>query len=328
MADFDLVPVVSVNPDKIVVYFEGTRHRRSISGDFEQPEQFKNNNHNSLISSTASKKIKKAATYLIFCANEQKQFNHITKKTIKFKIVFITLTLSSKQIHSDNEIKSQLLNQFIVELKRKYKVTKYVWRAEKQINGNIHFHFLIDKFIPCNELTNLWNRIQNKLGYVDRYRENMLNYFSQGFRMSNNPNDKRTREQQIKAYKKGIATDFRQPNSTDIHSLRLITNIKAYISKYLSKNEQSAEQIGRLWGCSTDLSHIKGGTDNIDSEISAELQRLRESEQFYIIDDNYYSVFCVDFSNLILYNCKRLISILLSYCKEKFNYVHQLSTFY
>ncbi|GAH86291.1 unnamed protein product, partial [marine sediment metagenome] len=47
----------------------------------------------------------------------------------------------------------------------------YVWRAEKQENGNIHFHFIVDNFIPWNELRNTWNRIQQNLGYISRFSE-------------------------------------------------------------------------------------------------------------------------------------------------------------
>lgn len=221
------IPCCSIHPNQVNVYFQSTGRRSATGERLFNTDNLSNNAHNSVISHTAGKKIKRAATYLITLATEQKQFNNMTKKTIKFKVVFVTLTLSSKQIHSDNIIKSQLLHQFLVEVNKKYHVTRYVWRAEKQGNNNIHFHLLIDRFIPCNELTQLWNRIQNKLGYVNRYREAMLNYHVNGFKPSINPNDKRTIKQQKQAYERMKLSDFMQPNSTDIHSLRLITNIKA-----------------------------------------------------------------------------------------------------
>ena len=96
----------------------------------------KSNFHNNKISSQATRKIGKAVDYLVFFATNKKIQSSANGKALNFKIAFITLTLSSNQIHSDNEIKSKLLNQFIIEAKKKWKIKNYVWRAEKQENGN------------------------------------------------------------------------------------------------------------------------------------------------------------------------------------------------
>ena len=58
-----------------------------------------------------------------------------------------TFTLPSKQCHDDNFIKRYLLNRLIKLLKEKYGVKLYLWVIEPQINGNAHFHILLDKFI-------------------------------------------------------------------------------------------------------------------------------------------------------------------------------------
>ena len=52
---------------------------------------------------------------------------------------FITLTLSDVQAHTDDSIKEHMLQPFLYWLQRYYNCS-YVWKAETQINGNIHFH--------------------------------------------------------------------------------------------------------------------------------------------------------------------------------------------
>ena len=77
----------------------------------------------------------------------QYQKSKVYQNPVQYKLTFITLTLPSKQIHSDNEIKSKCLNQFLIELKKNHSVSRYIWKAEKQENNNIHFHIIADKFI-------------------------------------------------------------------------------------------------------------------------------------------------------------------------------------
>lgn len=86
-------------------------------------------------------------------------------------ITFITLTLPSKQIHSDNEIKRSVLMPFIQQIKRTNGVEQYFWAAEPQENSNLHFHLLVDRWIDKKILADRWNVATNHLGYLDRYIE-------------------------------------------------------------------------------------------------------------------------------------------------------------
>lgn len=258
----------------------------------------KDNYHHKKISEPAKRKIKKAINYLIYTAHPKKTYNNRTKSYFSFKVNFITLTLSSTQIHSDNEIKKRLLNQFLIEANKKWNVQNYVWKAERQRNGNIHFHILTDKFIPWNELRNTWNRIQNKMGYIDRFIE-----------------------------KNGSKV----PNSTDIHSLQKISNIYDYVTKYMCKNGQSNRlkvsrsslglpdksqwkvrsvslnalkflrkeaDIGRLWGCNYSLSHIEGAQAELNDEILKEIAQLQKINSTKRIDRERYSL--VFFDNKVI----------------------------
>jgi len=240
--DNNLVPHYTLYPNKIVVYDLPESRNYSKKNNLGHKNLNDNFNWSGDLSNNAKKRLEFALSNMIFLATEKKISN--SKKNISkanqsqllYKIAFITLTLPSKQIHSDIEIKKIILNQFLIELKQKYKVSNFVWKAEKQENGNIHFHILIDKYIHWSAIRSIWNRSCNKLGYVDRYQQKMLNFFKNGFRLSDNPNDNRSYEQQKKAYKDGLANNFSNPNSTDIHAIYKVKNISAYMSKYMSKS--------------------------------------------------------------------------------------------
>ena len=119
----------------------------------------------------ANKRVRLAIDWMVYLSKKKPLYSAEKKNKYQFKLNFITLTLPSKQKHSDNEIKATLLNQFLIELRHKYKLHNYLWRAESQANGNIHFHVVTDIFVPWRTLRTDWNRIQEKLGYISRYQE-------------------------------------------------------------------------------------------------------------------------------------------------------------
>ncbi len=183
---------LNVHSGRINAYYQTTAPRRYLPPDpyeegtdqnstTKQPIQFQDNYHQGRISSTAKPKVSRAIEYLIYLAKPKLVRNPFNGKYFTFKVNFVTLSLSSKQIHTDQVIKSELLDQLIYEAKKRWNVDLYVWRAEKQKNGRIHFHILTDKFIPWNELRNVWNRIQGKLGYVAGYRKDRLEEHKHGF---------------------------------------------------------------------------------------------------------------------------------------------------
>ncbi len=159
-----------------------------------------------LVSDKGNRNINLAIDWMVLLSKEKTELNQsitTSKSFYKWKLNFVTLTLSSKQRHSDKFLKKKLLGSFLDYLRKKKGIKNYVWRAESQANGNIHFHIITDTFLPWQQLRDVWNNIQEKLGYVSEFKKK--------FNHSN-------------------------PNSTDVHSLIKIKNIGAYLSKYCSKN--------------------------------------------------------------------------------------------
>jgi len=307
---------IRVHPDRLIIttHFE---NRTKIYPRNRIENLKKNNNiRKNELSKNSKRKLTRAITYLLKSSKVKSNYNFRNDKEIIFKVNFITLTLSSKQIHSDTQITRLLLNDFLSRIKKIYGVDKYVWRAEKQKNNNIHYHILVDKFIPHNELRQLWNNIQNKLGYVDRYRDQMKEFFKEGFRGRMELISSWSLNSQKKAYLTGKANDFSQPNSTDIHKIKLVSNLQAYVIKYMAKSDQMTNSAARLWGCSRILSDIKGALDCIDSEIATEIWKIKKYLNPYIFADSFFEVIFIDIDALYFLGCHRIYFMFMDYLKK------------
>lgn len=373
-----ILPAISIHPGQINIYneinWEPQRPSREYKihhdSDSQHGAEHLLNSARSakgLVSNIAKRKMTKAVNYMLFVTNTKRVTNSYNGRNFQFKIAFVTLTLPSKQIHPDNEIKSQCLNQLLIELKKYYHVRNYIWRAEKQHNGNLHFHVLVDRFIPYQELRDRWNRIVNKLGYVDRYRDEQIQWHSEGFRVRKNLLKTWPKRKQFEAYRRGAKTHWNSPNSTDIHSVQKIRDLKSYITKYVTKNEiknyalkleQIAElrknssdvlnkvpgtkrkelirkkrsrqlaakkmrQSGRIWGCNTELSNLKGAQSLIDWNLEQELQELELTEKVRVLKDTYFTIIFFDSSILLKRPKSQLFKLFSQFLFDRFGYTFQ-----
>jgi hypothetical protein len=320
MPDFAIVPMLSVHPDRINLYslveYPHGKPRRHERFDIRTVS----NAHAGLVSSSARRKVSKAIEYLLFMARDKKLPDTYHGRNYKFKLSFITLTLPSPQVHTDAEIKHSCLNQFFIEAHKKWNLSNYLWRAEKQRNGNIHFHVLCDKFIPWSELRDVWNRITNKLGYVDRYRDQMHRFHSGGLTVRRDLLKTWEYKAQIRAYQAGKANDWSSPNSTDIHSLRQVANVKKYVCKYVTKDEQTEGLTGRLWGCNYELSDITGARVVADSSIKDEVLQVLQNFHPHTYQAEYFTVINFDCRRLQEAGCNQLWNLLSAYFIDHFHF--------
>lgn len=333
--ELTLIPSISILPDRINLFNEVCWYPCKPSRyNQETGEKVRSIKYGHLLNSARSaegmvsdqarRKMSKAIDWLLLIANPNKATASLSGKQFSFKLAFITLTLPSKQVHDDNIIKKECLNQLLIELKKRYKVRHYIWRAEKQVNGNIHFHILIDKFVPWSELRDRWNRITEKLGYVSRYRDEQMSYHAKGFRVRKHLLPTWSEEKQRAAYNRGAKTQWNNPNSTDIHSIKKVSNMKKYISKYMAKNEKEHDGMtdeerekmkveGRIWGCSYELSRLKAPTLHLDEETKAELKQLIETTKCRSYQGDYFSVYYIGIDKLPHTSKSRIFSAIADY---------------
>jgi hypothetical protein len=201
-------------------------------------------------------KLRFAINLLVAQAELKEVYNPSTHRYYKFKINFITLTLSAPQLNvSDRTIKSKMLEPFLRNLRNVYKLKSYVWRAERQKNGNLHFHITTDTYIDYAAIRDAWNHQQAKFHFIEMFR-----------------NKNKT------AY----------PNSTDVHAVKTIRDIARYLSKYMAKAEKDGEKVeGKLWDCSKNLKPANKPTYELTASVYGLIGKLKkEFPQSFVETDH------------------------------------------
>ena len=117
------------------------------------------------------KNIEKRLTAWLTCMYiNEKQNNNLNNRNLRLP-TFITLTLSDIQKHSDKEIKKKMLELFLKTIRYQFDVKHYFWKCEKKKNDRLHIHLIVDRYIPAKKIQKIWNKIQEKNGYINKYYE-------------------------------------------------------------------------------------------------------------------------------------------------------------
>lgn len=252
-----LVVNVQIASNRIILY-------KSLEGYYrgEPKSSFRDNNYdNGKVKGKLSKNAQKRIKNIIITWISTIQFYLLSKgyslSETRKHFKFITLTLSGKQFHDDKYIKRFMLNGFITLLKRKYGLKNYLWVAETQKNGNIHFHMIVDINIHHKTIRNAWNALQRRHGYLDNF-----------FKVNKHYN----------------------ANSTDVHVSKKVDNLPAYLSKEMSKGQGSRPIIGKLWGCSDNLLKLKSFETLLSSGTMDMLDKLCKVDKTRELQDEWFSV--------------------------------------
>lgn len=264
-------PNISVSPTKLTIFAkvldESGKPFRRPKSNHNIPPAFRGTNGR--VSRRAASRLSQRIDWLAFLTRSNQVALDRRARTTTHSLSFLTLTLPADQEHPDKVIKNQCLNHFLTVLRQKFGVKHYIWKAELQKNDNIHFHLLIDRYIHYTRIRTQWNNIVGKLGYVRRYQERMQVLTFADYCERRKVSTPSQLAQARMAYNSGLRTDWSDPNSVDVRSVRGINNIRAYMRKYLTKSldkhntsgESTARENafgGSIWHCSRSLSRCKG----------------------------------------------------------------------
>lgn len=263
---FYFTPSISFTPNRIVFYktFQGESYRSYNKISLANLE---NNAPDTEISNKAKARIRNSVNWLYAISKDKKINASANHPAYSFRINFITLTLSALQFHDDDFIKKNMLDKLLQWLRKKYKMKAYLWKAESQANGNIHFHITTNVYIPHYDLRNRWNDIQAQYGYLQKFFEKNLHI---------------------------------DPNSTDIHATKGVKNLAGYLATYMTKNPTYRPIQGRQWYQSTSLSKVKNFViDQPNDNVNNEITKLIKANRTYIKHFDFCSVSYLSWFNLI-----------------------------
>ena len=275
------------------------------------------------ISETTKRKILQACRMLSLLA-ENRTVRNSKGEYVQHHTLFITLTLPSAQAHEDSHITRECLGNFFDKCRKLGLLSNYVWKAEKQKNGNIHYHILTDTYASFSLLKRLWLVALEKLGYVSEFQEKFSKMTFEDYR-SQKFNEKRTPQQIAGAYEQGRREKWRNPPCTQVDYVQEEKTLSYYIAKYVSKDEKDKENIvtGRTWGVSNSIKNsvkeFKG--DKILNEFW--YNSGREIMNCKMFEQDYFSVALFSIRSLFAW-----FSDTFEYFKKKFSTLFQPCNYY
>lgn len=265
------------------------------------------------LSRAAASRMKRAMEYLMLISQEKKyRVKERVDKNGKLRAeyidscfqTFVTLTLSSKQKHSDNWIKRNMLKNFVDAVRKRLPGISYVWRAEVQPGtGNIHFHFVTDHFIPYPYLNFIWNRIQFHYGYLNDYIE------KKGHTNAPSANIEKVQDKAaVRRYMRKYMVKYAIPRAkkeiqSDIAQAQLDLSVemnfhkRKRLKKELERFEDELKHSGlrkiegKLWGCSDNLLCRPFSLQT--AEMSMDLRKEMQDSKI-LLHELYFTVFGQD----------------------------------
>jgi hypothetical protein len=241
--------------------FVQVRHNQLVTfdrpeGGFRQPawrKPPKRKGYSGEITASTKKRIETAVDVLLQCSPKRRVFNPVTKKEQHFQLSFITLTISSHTTIQASE-GHKALKSWLQHFRRPWHrrkmsepMTTYIWKAELQKRQQLHYHLVTNAWLHFAEIRRVWNDLQKARGWTDDYHR-----------------------------QKG----HHDPNSTDVHSIYKIRDVRRYLSKYIAKQEYQASPANpeagfpalmipvvldaKVWGCSEDIKGKKRFTVKLD----------------------------------------------------------------
>lgn len=153
------------------------------------------------LSEKSSVRIKHIVNLLVECSILKTVTSIKEKFSFQYKTGLMTLTLPEKQKHTDQYIHYNIFKPFIRRMKEQYNLAEYLWKAEAQDNGNIHYHLTLNVFIHHSNIKIEWNKQLSKHGY--RFK-----------------------------------SDAHYNATTQIKATWKVRNLGAYLCKYLSKGDR------------------------------------------------------------------------------------------
>lgn len=150
----------------------------------------------------ARRRLLSAVDILIQRNPKREIWNPISNTSHEFSINFITLTVASNTNITAREGYDLLLSKWIRYMRDKYDMREYIWKAELQERGQLHYHITSNTFIPWQVIRWKWNKSQKEAGLLNEYAKKHKNF---------------------------------NPNSVDVHTVEKENDILAYVSKEISK---------------------------------------------------------------------------------------------
>jgi hypothetical protein len=217
---------LQIRSKKIVAYTKFTGYTFRTDGQRESVKKLiDEKKYTGQLKFGAKKRLAKAIDLLVQSTTRTWVTNPATGKQYPFQIGFTTLTVHSPDRNIDaKEAYKNLLGPFLQWLRRSHNTYLYIWKAELQTRGQIHYHLLLGNYVDKKAIRKKWNELQQQHGYLDQY------------------------------YK--VKGHYNAP-STEIKNALKHEDVAGYLIKEISKSIQNQTALnGKVWDCSSNLKEV------------------------------------------------------------------------
>ena len=251
-------PYLQVRSNMGIVYTKYLGSRRASLFDRQkelqqhQVHNFQlNKAYSGSLSAGAVKRIRRAVELLVESTPRRIVFNPIVQHNVHHKLSFITLTIPTATDLKLRDVTKKVLEPMIRHLRQVHGMKSYVWKAELQQRGQIHYHLTSDVFIHYQHLRNKWNQLLARAGYMSEY-----------------------------VAKEG----HNNANSTDIHSVKNIRDLASYLVKYFTKQEQNPVAMdGKIWDCSKNLKEASYFETELTQDVEIDILHQQQQQQLKVV---------------------------------------------
>lgn len=253
------IPILQVRGNSALIYDEylfssrygKSRLRRNM-------KQNRRTRYSGKLSDGARKRLARAATLMAEACKPKWITNPVTGRLQHHRMSFITLTVSSSENISAADGHKLLLADFLQWMRRSCGVKTYIWKAELQKRGQLHYHITTPTFIHYQEIRDKWNELQLNAGLLKEF-----------------------------AAQYGHV----DPNSTDIHEVRHVKNIGRYMVKELCKTLQNeAETRGKIWDCSDNLAGVAYFSLPVARHHEQRINEMKASGDCYLVTGERWTI--------------------------------------
>lgn len=251
----DVQSCLQIRSNTLIAYRKFPRTFRNLVAQKQLTENLKlQKTYTGLCTPGSRKRIIRCIEFLVQAAYEKKRWvtNPVTQQPMPFNLSFQTLTVHSpdKNILTKEAYKN-LLAPYLKWMRDNYGCYTYMWKAELQERGQIHYHIISTAFIHYEDVRKKWNYLNRKAGYLDDFFKEYGHYNAPG---------------------------------TEIKSVEKQHEMAGYLKKEFLKSYQNKTTVGgKVWDCSMNLKEVKPFTVNHDGYrglISAMIFRNEIKEQF------------------------------------------------
>lgn len=286
-----------LSPNQAFIAPERVNSKRSLFQAHQTTVNLADNSYKNMVSAQSIKKIAKAVNWLVMLAKPKIVTIPKTNKRFTYHCGLVTLSLPTGCVSCSSAMFKKILIPSILDSMNHYfNLRNYIWKLEFQERGAVHVHITVDKFIPYDWLNEKWCLLLSKHGLLNEYRDYFNSLSLRDYvqhRLNTDSKNVRSRfsshlgyiKSLVNAYKSGKSKGWSRPNCTDVHAVKNVSNLAAYLSKYLTKNPELPVGFkGRFWAASSSLSALRQVKVELCEGVLGAASKIMESVSYKFND--------------------------------------------